>query len=108
MATTLSDNVGGWRVSLTNLIIQIDSHVKPFIRVVRSSIVESQKRFGYLDFCWFSHRYVYQCVFHTLVSCLMTFILVIAHVSSAIYLVCSILQSSSASEKNATRILCRP
>jgi hypothetical protein len=67
--------------------------------VVGSSIVESQKRFGYLGICWLSHRYVYQCLFRTLLSRLMTFILVIAHVSSAIHLICSILQSSSASEK---------
>ena len=65
------------RVSLTNFIIQIGPHVCLYIRAVRSSLVES-------------HWWVYQCLYLTLVSLLLTFILVIAHVSSAIHLVCCI------------------
>lgn len=60
---------------------------KPFIRILRRSIDESRISFRNL-----SHWYVYQCLFLTLVSLLVTFILVIAHSSRVIHLVCCIIR----------------
>jgi hypothetical protein len=54
-----------------------------------------------------SHWYVYQSLYLTLVFLLVTFILVIAHVSSAIHLVCYILQPSI-TKQVTTNIICKP
>ena len=56
---------------------QCDYPFKPLIRVVRTSIVESHGK------CLLGHWHIYECLFLTLVSVLMTVILVIAHIISA-------------------------
>ena len=83
MINIVSDNVGGWRVSLTDIIVQIGSDVS--LSLGWRGVLLSSVKIRYLGIC---HWFVYQCLFFTLVSLLMTFILVIAHVASDIHLVC--------------------
>lgn len=65
------------RVSLINLIMQIDSHVKLSLGGEELHLLTLKKNLnfknGNLIICLLSHWYVYQCMFLTLVSLLMTF-----------------------------------
>lgn len=68
------------RVSLTNLIIQIDLHVSLSLVWREVLLLNLKKEIGYLRLYLLSRQYVYQCLSLTLVSFFVTFILVIAHV----------------------------